>query len=298
MTYYPGSDSANLRFEEIDSVIRGIMEQNFIMKNLVDTVQVSEWKSSYFRESIKTFANLVSNSQNRTPQGVPRMTDFPEDEVLFEKITARQLKFAAAATISLEDSLSSVIDNEMRHSARIANRIVGLIDTHVWNTLAQVSAAGVPTATDIYGINTYSPWSNPYLPSRRPAEDLLVAKATIGNSALQSYRANTAVINPLDGAYVASADSVVTGFSQSGSNLVKTGQVGELSGLAIVESPTVTADYALVLQSKVCGTFQQLKDLETAVVPNPLISKKIRAALEGVCQLKAPRAVCLISNTR
>ena len=71
-----------------------------------------------------------------------------------------------------------------------------------------------------------------------------------------------------------------------------------LAGLKIKVSPVVTADKALVVMAKRCGTWKEAQPLTVDVIKDPQKKYTIRASEIGLTELTDPEAVCLITNTR
>jgi len=80
--------------------------------------------------------------------------------------------------------------------------------------------------------------------------------------------------------------------------IIKNGNLAQLCGLKIKVSPVVTADKALVVMAKKCGTLKVAQPLTVDIIEDPQKKWTIRASEIVVCQLTDPQAVCLITNTR
>lgn len=292
MVYY-GPENVNLRAERIASLVRGIVEANQILKPNVPRIEgTKEWLQTFYKESIKTFASLNS----RTPEGIPRLAGFPEDEVIWEKNTVREKKFGCEGTISLEDDMTNNIDVRKRTSARIANRIVNMIDTHIYNVVSDNQAT-----TSTVNINTTEAsdcWNSATRANRIPAEDIARAKQLITGSQLQSYSPDTILVSPLMSAYLLTNDYVMSSFDASGPDLMKSGNLGRLLGLTVLESPTVSDDVATVLQSRVCMAYAEAQALTTKVIEEPGKWITIRAWELGIGFLTDGKAVCNIYDTK
>ena len=254
------------------------------MKSNVQVKKTTSWLQTYFRESIKTFNAKVQ---------IPRLANFPQDDVLWEEITAREAKFGDEAIISLEDSKFDVVDVMKRTAIRMAHRLTQRVDTSIWNMLSDNQSA-----VDIQTLATSATWDNATRASRIPHEDLLEARQLISGTDLQAYRADTVFVSPKDLTFLASNDYIMSSWDASGPALMKSGHFANLWNMKIVESPVVTADYALVCQAKVALTYKEAVGLQTSKIEDPGKATTLRAWEIGVSQLTDPKDVVLITNTQ
>ena len=67
-------------------------------------------------------------------------------------------------------------------------------------------------------------------------------------------------------------------------------------GLNIAVSTIVTVDKAVIFVSQRACTWKSLKGIQSVVINEPLIGKKIRVLEEGEALLTDPKAVVYITN--
>ena len=157
------------------------------------------------------------------------------------------------------------------------------------------------TILDATGRNTAAAsatWDNATVASRRVSDDLAVAKQSISNSKQQSYKADVAILNPYEMAYLLSNDSIMSSFAPSLAEVMKTGDHGFVLGLKLLESPWNVTDSVKVVNSRQCALWKQVRPLETSIIDDAGISKTMRVYEygEGICL--APKAIADITNTK
>jgi hypothetical protein len=258
------------------------------MKNVVSVVRSTAWEESYYRESIRALA---------AKQGIPRMAEFPADQVEWEKNTSRMEKFGLESDISFEDVQTNRIDVVARTLTRIANRVTSLVDTQIWKIVSNY-VTSVPGDGGAVHTNACSAeWNNATRANRIPHEDIAEAAALIADSELQAYKADTILVNPTDYIYLITNDYIMDSYDASGPALMRSGNMGTLFGMNLIVSPVVTDDYAAVIQSKICGTWKSASDLRTVTIREEGKKYTVRAYEIGCCQLTDPKAVCVLTNT-
>jgi hypothetical protein len=93
--------------------------------------------------------------------------------------------------------------------------------------------------------------------------------------------------------YVASGAGNWTTFT---SEKLTNGQMGELLGLKVIVSNSVTASGAAIIATKDCGNYLELQPMQTVTVPDPGIKYTIRSWEIGQVQVTNPKAVYFIDG--
>jgi hypothetical protein len=281
-----------LRAENVERIVKGFALQEYVMKQLVMVQPSSSWLESYYKE---TAADLTSQATS-VIKGVPRLAQFPYGEVSWTKTPSYLEKYAIEGQISWEDANTDAIDVIARTLLRISRAVAKSVDGAIWDALTE--SRSVSTINSVTITAGYE-WNATVIANRDPIQDILNAKREIAidNYAIDSGNgylvlSQTDYANLLGNANVRNAGMFYT------SDVTANGRVGKILGLNIIVSNSVTADYALVVLAKECGTWKEAVPLTVKTIEDPGIKYTIRAWEIGVCQLTNPAACCLIINTQ
>lgn len=271
-----------LRAENIDRVVKAIALSKYKMKQVVMEVKSSAWQESYYRESNKNLGVV---------EGVPRGAAFPVDSVDWEKNSAYMKKHAIEAEILWEDAMSDNIDVIQRTLLRVGSAVARSVDLDIYQQLSNGAH---------YSRAAGNTWNHATVSNRRPQDDLglIISDIAGGANDNNNYEPDVLCLSPLDYASVAYNDAIIDSFDASGPTVMKNGVVGKILGLNVIVTPSVTADEALVAQSKVCGTYRVLDPLKTAVKREEGIKHIIRCWETGVPFVTDVRALGKITNTQ
>lgn len=264
-----------LRAENVDKVIKGITERNFLMKQLVMTPKSTSWLETYYTESATP---LTAKS------GIPRGAKFPVANMSWTKNTAYMKKHGLAADVLHEDIITNNIDVILRTQLGIAKSVNIAVDQLIYDAL--VAGAGNTKAAS-------ATWSNSTRSSRIPHEDMLLAKM-LGYADYYNY--DFAVMHPTTFGYFASNDYVLDSFDAAGPRVLKTGMLERFEGLDILVTPIATAATVLMGQSKVCGTYRLAEALRTVTERIEGEKVTIKAWEIGACFVTDPDALCTITG--
>ena len=274
-----GEDS--LRAENISRIIQGVADMEFKLKQCVMTPRSSSWSESYYRE----------NSTALTPvAGIPRLAAFPHDFVSWEKNTAFMLKHGLETTISWEDAVSNNMDVIQRSALRLGSAVAKSVDDAIWAAL--LAGAGNAVAVD-----AGQTWNHATRSARIPHEHIGLAKAKLSDGVTTNFRADKLLLNTTDEIYFTTNDYILDAFKDGGANVLTNGSIGRFLGMDVIVSPAVASDTAMVLQSKMCGTYRMLSPLKVARKLDEGIGYTIRAWEVGVPFVTTPDAICKITNT-
>lgn len=278
----PGEQA--LRRENIQKRVTNISATRYIIKKAIPEIKSSNAEEeSYYRESAIALGALAK---------LPRDASFPMDTPSHQKFTAYQQQWGIDTIIPWRDARLNNIDHIARALFRLSNRITALVDAHVWDIVSESQSAA-----HINSVAAGATWDNATRGNRIPHEDIAKAIRLVEDSELQSYTADTIMVNPYDKAFLLSNDYVLASFDASGPNVMKNGNFGQIMGLTLLSTPVVTDDYAGVCQSKMVSSFAQALPLTTYRDDDPGKHFKIRATEIGVSYLTDPKAMCLITNT-
>jgi hypothetical protein len=276
----------NIRTNFFDKLLKGFAMREYKFKQALTISPTSAWNNIYYRESNTPLAA----SGTRSIQGLGRNSSFPQAVVQWDRITTSIQKFGLEDNIPWEDILSDDIDVQERTMIRIAEGITKAVDDHIWNTLTEnLSAVNIQTVTATAG------WEQA---SAAIIDDLMQAKQKIAE---YNYDTSNLIcfVSPKDARrlvkYVTDKGAQ---FNALANDTALNGQVGNIVGIKIIQSLSVSASRALVVVPQRCATWKELVPISSTTITEPYKSVTIRGVEEGICQLTDPKAVVLISGTQ
>lgn len=276
-----------LRAEHFEAMVKGFALQEFKMKQLVSVQSSNSWIETYYRET----ATELTGGLGSAVKGIPRLANFPYGEVNWTEVSAHIEKYGMESTVSWEDALTNNIDVVARTLLRISRAVAYAVDSQIYTVLE--GAAGNSVA-----ITAGYEWDSATVANRDPITNLLAAKKELyidnfdpdGN---ESYLC----VSPKGYADLLGNSKVINNPSFKTADVVSNGVVGKLCGLKILVSNVVTADKALVVIAKECGTWKSVNPLTVLTMTDKGVKHTIRAFEMGVCQATTPNAIVTITNT-
>jgi len=275
---------ADLRAENVSRVVTGFALQEYRMKQVCMIQSSNAWKETYQKE---TAADLTGGAGSAV-KGVPRLANFPYGEVSWTEASTRHLKHAMEGVISWEDAKTNEIDVIARTLLRIARAVAKSVDGEIYSQLS--SNANNTTATE-------AAWDDTTVANRNPIQDILNAIELISIDNYNPYRNGFLLLSPKDFSHLMGNASVRNAGQFWTKNVTKNGRVGQILGLNIVVSNSVTADQAMVVIGKEAATWKSASPLKVHTIEDPGVKYTIRAWEVGTIQVKNVDAVCTITNT-
>ena len=281
--------AAALRATNVSAIVKQVAEQTYKFKNLLASQSSTAWIESFHRES-------ASELRDSGIEGVPRMSDFPSSTPEWEKIDTTMAKFALESEVSIEDESTNNIPMMLRIQRRLGRRIAKQVDDRIW---AVISESQSPSDINEVATASGSTWDNATRADRHPQEQILEAEEKIGDN---FYEADLLIINRKDFRLIIQNDDILDAYDPKNNLLASTnisgnGMKGTLAGLQMVVSASVTADNAMVMESKTAATWAAVSGLRVTVETVEGIKKILKAWEIGVTQLTDPKAITLITNT-
>jgi len=276
---------ADLRAENVSRVVTGFALQEYRMKQICMIQSSNSWKETYFKET----AAELTGGLGSAVKGVPRLANFPYGEVTFTEASSRHNKYGMEGVISWEDAKTNEVDVIARTLLRVARAVASAVDTEIYSQLS--SNAGNTVATG-------DTWNSATVANRDPIQDILNAIKLISIDNYDPYKNGYLLLSPTDFANLMGNASVRNAGQFWTKDVTKNGRVGQLLGLTMVVSNTVTADEAMVVIAKEACTWKQAAPLKVVTIEEPGVNYKIRAWEVGTAQVKNPDAVCTITNTQ
>lgn len=285
---------ADTRKQTWEKDIKGFAKKRYVMKDLVMEVSSSSWTNSFYQ---KTATSLTAGTGSSIA-GIARGADFPfvERGVTLKNAVIQQ--YGGEGVIYWQDILTSNIRIEAETISDVTDAVVNSIDQTIYNALTE---SDTPATINTLAIAAGHEWNSATIANRDPVQDILnaITEITIDRYPILTSGMGYLVLNDTDYANFMGNSKIINHPTfKLAAGIVKNGVLGEICGLKIKVSPVVTADKALVVMAKKCGTWKQTQALKVDVIIEPQKKYTIRASEIGVCELTDPEAVCLITNTR
>lgn len=283
-----------IRTQFYDKVLKGFANRVYKFKQAVTISPTSAWKNFFYREETTVLAGGTGNNT----KGIPRGADFPQAIVSWERIQSVIQKYGLEQNIHWEDILTDDIDVRDRALFKIAEGVTKAVDDDIWDTLTENRAAASISSFAIGKISTGQSSGSWDEASAAIIDDLMQCKQIIAE---KNYDVSNLMcfLSPRD------HRSVVKYLTDKGAQFptisadtANNGIVGNLAGITLVVSNSVTASYSLIVVPKRVGTWKELVPLQTTTKEDPYKSVLVRAVELGVTQLTDPKAAVLIVGTQ
>lgn len=277
-----------IRAEHVSSAIRGILSKKFKLLPLLAKETSTAWTESYFKET-----NTILTAQGDTNadfRGIPRGADFTEVNAEHVLVQGQHLKWGGKTTIFLEDKLTSAINVQARNMAKLVEGLVNNTDLYIY---AQLTGDA-----DILTGASNAAWDDTTVTDRQPIDDILAGIQTMDEADVDVLgEQGLLLLSPKDHRSLIGNSKVINNPSYKTADVVSNGRVGQIAGLTIIKTTSVTADEAMILvnQSQVWQTVEPLK---TAIIDDPGVKVTIRAWQIGQIQIVQPKKIYVITNTQ
>lgn len=284
-----GRDSPAIRPEVVDYMVKQTAQQAYKFKQAVSVVPTSSWNNTFFREDQTVLAGQSGNSQ----KGVPRGANFPQAYARWQEVTVRVIKHALEANIPWEDVIANGIPIQARQTIKLTEGIVKSVDDDLWDSLTE-------SRTHTGAIQSYAVGGDAHWDGQSAAiiDDLMSASELIGKNANVTTDNLICFINPRQKRLIMKYLSENGNqFPSIATGVVTNGNIGQVAGIQLVESNSVTGSFALVVKPKSCATYKEFVSLRSNVTEDPFKSVRIRVVEEGVCGIDEPKQICLIFGT-
>ena len=277
--------SQNIRTTIFDGAVKGFAERQYKFKQACLISPSSAWKNYFFREKADPLAGQSGNAI----RGIPRGANFPQAVVAWERVLATIEKYGLEDNIQWEDIITGEVDVRNRTLRKIAEGVAKAVDDQIW------SAITGETTIQVINIAATKFWNGS---SAAIIDDLLQAKQLMGTSnydtsncmAFVSPRDYRSILN-----YLAEKGAQ---FPSIANEVATNGKQGELAGIQLVVSNSVTASQALVVIPKICATWKELVPLTTITKEDHGKSVLVRSYEYGVTQVTDPQAIVWIKGTQ
>jgi len=273
--------------ENISRAVKGFGLKKFKLRQVLQIDSSNKWTETYYRE---TAAELTAGGETWDIQGVARGAAFPHVDPSWTKVQGVQVKFAAEATVFLEDKLLDAIDVQKRSIIRVARSIANSTDAYIYTTLSGASGIGTGAAG--------ATWDSATVADRDPIADILAGIQNLDESNYDALENGFLLLSPKDHKNLIRNSKVINNPSFKTADVVSNGRVGQICGLTIIKTTSVTADQAMIIVGQIAATWKSAVPMRSNV-EEVFGVKDIIASYEiGHVQVTDPAAIYVITNTQ
>ena len=279
------------------ALIRGIditkgavaeLEEALIFKPLIPS-SPTKAREIKFHQKTSGYLTLTApaKSSNIAPGARPFVT-----ESSFTPVTKYSIKYMLdSPMINLEDESDSEVQVFRDNAKDVVESIANDVDNDIWNVISEDQ-----TPVNINTIAATATWGA--ASGQDPFEDLMDCKRIIRQQTKRSIKNGVLLINAQ-----AEKDLLVWLVSVKGSSIpnfasekVGSGTLSGIAGLSVIVSENVTATFGMVADLKQAAKYRQFKPLQTWIINEEGIGRKIRVSTNGVAILTKPKFVALITG--
>jgi len=190
----------------------------------------------------------------------------------------------------MEDLRLNAFNVQSRAINGLVESIVNAQDTAIYAALtAETGTSGTVAATN--------PWDDSTAANQNPINDILRGIQAMDENNYDAQEGGILLVNPHDYASLMQNSKVITNPTFKTADVVSNGKMGQVAGLTIVKSTSVTDDEAMIIVNQLTATWQSAVGFETALIDKPGISTVIRSWEMGQIQIIHPKSIYTITNT-
>lgn len=277
---------ADIRGENISKVVKVFAQKKFKLKPLLLNISSNKWTETYYKED----PTILTAAGTRNIKEIGRLSQFPSVNRSWTKVSAEHFKYGDEGLISYEDILTDAIPVQVRTINGITESIVNSIDIAIYAAFtAEASTAGTVAATN--------PWDDSTASNQNPINDILRGIQAMDENNYDALQGGMILLNPHDYASLMQNSKVINNPSFKTADVVSNGRVGQICGLTIVKSTSVTDDEAMIIINQRSATWKSVVGLTTKVILNEGISTIVRAWEIGQIQITDPKSIYTITGT-
>ena len=276
----------DIRGENISKIVTVFAQKKFKLMPLLKQVNSNKLTETYYKED----STILTAKGTRNIKGITRLSEFPSVQRSWTKVSADHIKYGAESLISMEDLRLNAFNIQSRSINGIVESIVNSIDTAIYAALtAEANTSGTVAAV--------ATWDNATAANQNPVNDILRGIQAMDENNYDAQDNGILLVNPHDYASLMQNSKVINNPSFKTADIVSNGKMGQVAGLTIVKSTTVTDAEAMIIVRGLTATWQSAVGFETALIDKPGISTIIRSWQMGQIQIIHPKAIYTITGT-
>ena len=282
------SGQALIRGIDITKGAQRFEEEALIFKPLISSKPTKAREIKFWQ---KTTGYLTLTTPAKLSNIAPGARPFV-NETSWTPETKYSIKYMLdSPMINMEDESDAEVQVFLDNARDVVESIANDEDNDIWNVISENQSVSL-----INGVAANATWSA--ASGQDPFEDIMQAKMEIRQQTKRSIRNGILLLNARG-----EKDLLVWLVSTKGSSVpnfasekVGTGSIDRFAGLKVVVSENVTATFAMVGDLKQAAVYRQFKPLQTQIITEPLIGRKIRVSTNGVAILIKPKFIALITG--
>ena len=226
--------------ENISRAVKGFGLKIFKLRQVLTISSSNKLTETYYRE---TAADLTPAGETFSIQGTARGAAFVHVDPSWTKVQGRHIKFAAETSIFIEDKLLDAIDVQQRAIIRVGRAVQNQSDSYIYTEISTASGIGTAAAA--------ATWDNATIADRDPIGDILAGIQNLDESNYDALENGFLLLSPKDYKNLLRNSKVINNPSFKTADVVSNGRVGQICGLTIIKTTSVTADQAATLKSAI-----------------------------------------------
>ena len=276
----------DIRGENISKVVTVFAQKKFKLKPLLINVKSNKWTETYYKED----PTILTAGGTRNIKEIGRFTEFPTLRRAWTKVSADHLKYGGEDYISMEDILTDAIPVQARTIDGMTEGIVNEVDIAIYSAFTGESVTSGRVAA-------VAEWDAVAAATRDPIQDILKGEQAMMENNYDALAGGVLLVNPHDYRSLMMNSKVINNPSYKTADVVSNGRVGQIVGLNIVVTTSVTDDEAMIIISNKTATWQSVVALTTNVTVEPGMHTRIRSWMVGQIQIHHPLSIYTITGT-
>ena len=276
----------DLRGENISKVVTVLAAKKFKLMPLLKQIKSSNMTETYFEED----ATILTAAGTRDIKGIGKFSEFPTVNRAWTKTSSDHIKYGAESKISMEDLRLGTFNMQARTVDGIAESIVNRIDIAIYAALtAATNTSGVVTAV--------AEWDSATATNQNPINDILRGIQAMDENNYDAQENGYLLLNPHDYASLMQNSKVLNNPTFKTADVVSNGKMGQVAGLTIVKTTSVTADEAMIIIGQKTAQWQSAIGFESAVIEDEGKSTIFRSWQMGQIQIIHKKGMYTITGT-
>jgi len=281
---------ALIRDVDITKGAMAFEEEALIFKPLISSKPTKSREVKYWS---KTTGYLTLTSPAKLSNIAPGARPFVA-ETSWTPATVYTKKYMLdSPMINLEDESDSEVQVFLDNAKDVVEAIANDEDGDIWDIASEDQSPDLINSTAATATWNAASGQDPF-------EDIMEAKMEIREQTKRSIKNGKLLLNAKG-----EKDLLVWLVSTKGSSIpnfasekVGSGTLSGIAGLDVVVSENVTATFAMVADLKQAVEYRQFKPLQTWIITEEGIGRKIRVSTNGIAILRKPKYISLITGVR
>ena len=284
------SGQALIRGVDITKGAVAEFEEALIFKPLISSRPTKAREIKFW---VKTSGYLTLTSPAKLSNIAPGARPFVA-ETSWTPDTKYSIKYMLdSPMINMEDESDAEVQVFRDNAKDVVESIANDVDSDIWDVATENQSPSLINSTAATAAWNAASGQDPF-------EDIMEGKQEIRETTKRSIKNGVLLVNAKG-----EKDLLVWLVSTKGSSIpnfasekVGSGTLSGIAGLRVIVSENVTATFALVGDLKQAVEYRQFKPLQTWIITEEGIGRKIRVSTNGVAILRKPKYISLITGVR